>query len=327
MANTATRLISLIMLLQRQPNQKAADLAGELGVSVRTLHRYLGMLEDLGLPVYSERGPYGGFSLVRGYRMPPLVFTPEEAVVVYLGASLVEGIWGALYSQESRTALAKLDNILPENQRQEVEWARRSLFAIGLQRPGFENLTSLLQDLRQAVRDHRKVRILYHSLNQPEPAERLIDPYALLHRWGWWYVVGYCHLRQDERSFRLDRIQKWTVLNETFEIPTTFDISAYLTVDPQFNQSYTATVRFSPQAVHVAYESRSLWRTITSQPDGSVIATLTSPTLEWAASTILAFGALVEVVEPIELRRLVAKWAGQVAKKYTSSAQENLIGV
>ena len=66
MPTTATRLITLILLLQRQPHQKAGDLAPALGVSVRTLHRYFGMLDGMGIPIYSERGPYGGFSLVRG---------------------------------------------------------------------------------------------------------------------------------------------------------------------------------------------------------------------------------------------------------------------
>ncbi len=80
MNHTATRLITLILLLQRQPGQKAADLAARLGVSVGTLHRYFAMLDEMGVPVYAERGPYGGFSLVRGYKLPPLVFTPIEIV-------------------------------------------------------------------------------------------------------------------------------------------------------------------------------------------------------------------------------------------------------
>ena len=108
MSNTATRLITLIMLLQRQPNQKATDLAKELGISVRSLHRYMTMLDELGIPVYSERGPHGGFSLVRGYKIPPLVFTPEEAVAVYLGTSLVDEVWGRLYRDAAHGALAKL---------------------------------------------------------------------------------------------------------------------------------------------------------------------------------------------------------------------------
>src|SRR5512136_3188331 len=97
MSNSATRLITLIMLLQRQPNRKAADLAEKLGVSVRSLHRYIAMLDEMGIPVYTERGPHGGFSLVRGYKLPPLVFTPQEATAVCLGASLVDEIWGGVY--------------------------------------------------------------------------------------------------------------------------------------------------------------------------------------------------------------------------------------
>ncbi|NJN99824.1 MAG: HTH domain-containing protein [Anaerolineales bacterium] len=95
MSNTATRLITLIMLLQRQPNQTAAQLAQELDVSVRTVQRYMMMLDEMGIPIYAERGPYGGYALVRGYKMPPLVFTPQEAVAVYLGTSLLEQVWGA----------------------------------------------------------------------------------------------------------------------------------------------------------------------------------------------------------------------------------------
>src|SRR5512135_3678638 len=112
------------MLLQRQPNKKASHLAQKLGVSVRSLHRYVGMLDEMGIPVYSERGPYGGFSLVRGYRMPPLVFTPEEAVAVYLGTSLVREMWGRLYEDAAEGAMAKLDNVLPDEQRHEIAWAR-----------------------------------------------------------------------------------------------------------------------------------------------------------------------------------------------------------
>ena len=152
MSNTATRLISLIMLLQRRPNQKATELAEELGVSVRTIHRYIAMLDDMGIPVYSERGPYGGFSLVRGYKMPPLVFTPDEAVAVYLGTSLVEEIWGQLYRDATQGALAKLDNVLPDEQRHEVAWARRTLLATGMHRTDFTPLVPLLEKLRRAAR-------------------------------------------------------------------------------------------------------------------------------------------------------------------------------
>ena len=115
MANVATRLISMILLLQSRQTWKASELADELDVSERTIHRYILMLEDMGIPIYSERGPYGGFSLMRGYKLPPLIFTAEEATVLYMGANLVEDIWGQIYRDAVTSVEAKLDNVLPDD--------------------------------------------------------------------------------------------------------------------------------------------------------------------------------------------------------------------
>ena len=148
MSNTATRLITLIFLLQNQPNQKASELAEKLGTSVRTVHRYFAMLDEMGIPVYAERGPYGGFSLVRGYKIPPLIFSLEEAVAVYLGTSLVSEMWGQLYREAAQGALAKLENILPNEQRSEIDWARRSLIATSLHRADPSTFFPILEEYR-----------------------------------------------------------------------------------------------------------------------------------------------------------------------------------
>ena len=135
MNKPATRLLTLITLLQRFPNQKAPDLAGQLGISVRSLHRYMEKLDEMGIPIYSERGRYGGFSLMRGYKLPPLVFTADEAVAISLGTQLVEQMWGDLYADAAHSVMAKLDNLLPESQRSEVAWAQRTLVSSALRRP------------------------------------------------------------------------------------------------------------------------------------------------------------------------------------------------
>lgn len=319
MSKTATRLISLIMLLQRQPNQKAADLAAELGVSVRTLHRYFAMLDEMGIPIYSERGPYGGFSLVKGYRMPPLVFTPEEAVAVYLGTSLVDEMWGRLYRDAARGALAKLDNVLPDEQRHEVAWARRALFATGMHRADLDELAPSLEKLRRATREHRRVRMRYQSRNQPETTLRDLDPYALVHRWGWWYVIGYCHLRNAVRIFRLDRIQQLSLLETTFQMAPDFDLHIYLANEPQAQTQMTVRMRFIPKARQAAFESRFYWESLEEQSDGSVVVSFAAPDLEWAASSVLAYGPIVEVLDPPELRRMVAKWAQVIVQRYSAS--------
>jgi DNA binding protein with HTH domain len=88
-SNTASRLITLIFLLKNRPNQKAGELASKLGVSLRTIHRYFAMLDEMGIPVYAKHGPYGGFSLVRGYKIPPLVSHSKKQL---------PSIWGQVWS-------------------------------------------------------------------------------------------------------------------------------------------------------------------------------------------------------------------------------------
>ncbi len=316
MPNTATRLITLIMLLQRRPNQKAGDLARELGISVRSLHRYFGMLDEMGIPVYAERGPYGGFSLARGYKMPPLALTPEEAVAVTLGTSLVGEMWGQLYQEAATGALAKLDRLLPEEQRGEADWARRSLLALGLHRADMEALTATLEKLRRAIREQRTVEMVYASASAPEPGTRRLDPYALALRWGWWYVAGFCHRRNEVRTFRVDRIRDLTLLGEVFQIPADFNAREFLRRDFQGQAQVKAKLRFAPEVAHVARVNRAYYEALEEQPDGSVVVIIPAPDLNWAASSVLVHGPAVTVLEPVELRDLVCQWAQAVVSLY-----------
>lgn len=316
MSNTATRLFTLLMLLQRQPNQKASDLAAKLGVSVRSLHRYIGMLDEMGIPVYSERGPYGGFSLVRGYKMPPLVFTPEEAVAVYLGTSLVREMWGKLYQEAAQGALAKLDNVLPEEQQREIGWARRTLVTTGMHRISLDRLTPLLEKLRRAIHERRRVAMVHRKQSDREATTREVEPYALVHRGGWWYVVGHCRLRSAIRSFRLDRISELTLLDQAFEVPSDFDIREHLAAAFESESKVMMRLRFAPAAAQVARDLGETWETLEAPSDGSVIVTLAMPDMTWAASMALSFGPIATVLEPAELRQTVREWANAIAEQY-----------
>ncbi len=316
MSNTATRLITLIFLLQNQPNQKASELAQELGVSLRTVHRYFEMLDEMGIPVYSERGPYGGFSLVRGYKMPPLVLTLEEAVAVVLGTGLVQELWGDLYREAARGALAKLENLLPEEQVREVAWARQSLVATGMNRADLKTLTPALEKLRRAVREHRSVEMTYQSSQVPHPSQRVLDPYALVHRWGWWYAVGFCHMRKEVRTFRVDRIVEIALLETTFSRAPDFDLRGHLRREFESQPKIMVRLRFEPEFAVLLAGNNAYWETIEPQGDGSIEVTFNAPALEWAAATTLAYGPSVEVLEPPELRALVAEWIELTGRKY-----------
>jgi predicted DNA-binding transcriptional regulator YafY len=317
MTKPANRLLTLILLLQRQPNQKAADLADSLGVSVRTLHRYIELLDEMGIPVYTERGPCGGFSLVRGYKMPPLVFTAEEATAVSLGTGLVEEMWGDLYREAAHAALAKLENLLPEQHREEVKWARRTLVTAGVANPGLDAQAATLETLRRAIKQSHRVNMVYQSFSSPSPSPRKLEPYVIVFQRGWWYVVGYCHSRQEVRTFRVDRILELSILDETFQAPVNFDARSFMDQAFRGQPQVLAHLRFSAKAARIARTNRTFWDSFEEQADGSVVVTISAPDINWAASTILAYGPVVEVLDPPGLRQLLKEWAQEIFKLYS----------
>jgi predicted DNA-binding transcriptional regulator YafY len=248
--------------------------------------------------------------------MPPLVLAPEEAVAIYLGTSLVGEMWGQLYEEAARAALAKLDNLLPDEQRHEVAWARRTLLATHMHRADHTSLAPVLEKLRRATRERRRVTMVYRGRSQPEPIQRDVDAYALVHRWGWWYVVGHCHLRKATRSFRVDRIIELALLDEVFDVPVDFDAQEYLASEPHTQPQVRARLRFAPQGALLALDDRALWDTVEEQPDGSIVVTFAVTNSESAAGIALSYGPHVLVLEPDELRALVSERARAIAAQY-----------
>jgi predicted DNA-binding transcriptional regulator YafY len=321
MANVATRLISIILMLQSRGTLKACDLAEELGVSERTIHRYMGMLDELGIPIYSERGPYGGFSLVRGYKLPPLVFSPEEATALYLGTELVKDIWGASYQDAVVAATAKLDNVLPEALLQEVKQAQRSLVVTGWLRRDYGPWAPILDDLRRSVARRRQVRMIYQSFRQ-EITERVLDPYALALQWGNWYVIGYCHLRGDMRTFRVDRVQAVEPTGAVFVIPAGFSAREYLLrmAEERPTTYYQISVRFEQEVAHIVRQRLEEWQRLEEHDDGSVTLSFEASDLAWPCRWVLTYQDKATVIAPQELANLVRDTARAIAARYTDGA-------
>jgi predicted DNA-binding transcriptional regulator YafY len=201
-------------------------------------------------------------------------------------------------------------------------------------------LVPVLEKLRRAIRERRRVRMVYRSRSQPAPRvrevdpyalvhrwgwwyvvghchlEREVDPYALVHRWGWWYVVGHCHLREAPRTFRVDRVVEMMLLDDSFDVPAAFDVQEYLASEPHTQPQIAVRLRFSPEAALVARDDQDFWDAVEERSDGSVVVSFGVPSLEWAAQQVLYYGPQVTVLEPEELRDLVQARAGAIGALY-----------
>lgn len=315
MPTVATRLFSLIMLLQTRPGWTAGELAEELNVSVRTVHRYMANLEEMGIPIYSERGRGGGFALLRGYKLPPLIFTAEEATVLAMGANLVRELWGETYQDAVTSAIAKLKNVLPDDLRQEVATALRSLVVSGLTAKDYRAWAPLLRTLRNAIMERHRVQLTYRAFTQKESC-REVDPYALAFRNGFWYLVGHCHLRGELRTFRVDRIQGTEILDEGFTPPRDFNVRAYLEETMQFETRYDVVIHLNDRVAHIVREYSEHWMDLTDHDDGSVTARFPTVDLNWAAGWALSWGSTARVLAPPELVERVRTEAERIARSY-----------
>ena len=221
MYHPTTRVLTVLELLQARGRLTGPELAERLEVDLRTVRRYVTMLQDLGIPVEAERGRHGGYRLRPGFRLPPLLFTDDEALAIMLGLLAARRLGLVSSASTVEGALAKVERVLPQDVRARIAAVQQTATfdpVRGVTLP----TTEIVMSVAAAVHDQQRVVFEYASA-QGEETERAVDLYGLVHLMGRWYAPGYCHLRRDLRLFRLDRIRQITTQEETFQRPPHFE--------------------------------------------------------------------------------------------------------
>ncbi len=226
MYDPSMRVLTVLELLQARESVTGAELAAVLEVSPRTVQRYVARLQDLGIPVEGKRGVGGAYRLKPGARLPPLMFTGEEALSLALGLRALRYLGLSALTPAAHAAGAKLARTLPQALRETVA-ALEDAVQLDASPWVVQTDAALLGALLAAVRESRTVAFRYTDL-EGRASERRADIYRALHLGGRWYAVGRCHLRHALRSFRLDRLSELCALDETFDAPPDFDALAYL---------------------------------------------------------------------------------------------------
>lgn len=231
MGHPTSRVLMLLELLQASGNRSLSgpQLAERLGVHIRTVRHYLNLLEDIGIPLEVERGRYGGYRLRPGFRLPPLMFSPEEAIALTIGLRFAARHGVVLAAPAVEGALAKVERALPPVLRERVQAAQQSIRFADPVLPYPSPDGEILLTLGTAVQNTQRVYLRYGSLEnrrtgQVDTEARKIDPYSVVGYGGRWYIVAFCHRRNDIRVFRVDRVEAATLTEETFaSLPPDFD--------------------------------------------------------------------------------------------------------
>lgn len=307
MSHPTTRVLAVLELLQSQGRISGAELSRRLGVDGRTLRRYIAILEELGIPITAERGRYGAYMLVAGFKLPPMMFTDDEALALSIGLLAARSLGLAEGTSAVASAQAKLERVMPAKLKNRVRAVDETV-KLDLSHTPAPGDNAALVSLTGAAQQQRRVHMHYRS-SKGEDTERDFDPYGLVHRGGCWYVSGMCHLRNGLRSFRLDRIESVRMLEAGFSRPTDFDAARHLTFS-------MATL---PRAIAVEVLLRTDLKTAMQELNDSiglfepceegVLLRSRTDHLDWFARQLARLPFGFEIRQPVELREALRSCA------------------
>lgn len=312
MYHPTTRVLAVLALLQAHGRMSGAELAARLEVNIRTLRRYIIMLQDLGIPIEAERGRNGAYVLSAGFKLPPMMFTNEEALALTVGLTSARYLNLADTDRAVESAFAKLERVMPLELKSRVR-ALTETITLDPNRASYAPPSeAVLSTLSGAAQLRRRVHIRYLP-NKGEETERDFDPYGLTYYQHRWYAIGYCHLRQDLRSFRLDRITQVNPLSAHFERPEGFDPLAYLmqaiAIMPR---KYAFELLLKTDIDTAQREVFDVLGILEASEDGILLHGSVED-LDWLARQISIFSFDFVVREPAELKAEIRKHAAKLS--------------
>lgn len=314
MSGPTTRVLAVLELLQSHGQMSGAELARRVEVDPRTLRRYIATLEDMGIPITTEQGRYGGYRLVPGYKLPPMMFTDDEAQALSLGLLAARGLGLADAAPAIESVQAKLDRVLPGAPKKTLAALRESV-ALQTGDPRTTADSRLLRILSESAQQRRTALLRYRAADGTATS-RDFDVYGLVFRVGRWYVVGFCHLRQGLRTLRLDRVAHAEVTQRAFERPDGFDASEYL------SRAMATLPRAIPVEVFLYCDLEAAKREVTpacgiATPEaGGCLLKGSVDELDWYARELMRLPFRFEVRAPEALRRTLGRLAAELVQQH-----------
>ncbi len=198
------RIVAILIQLQSKRIVKAQELADRFQVSLRTIYRDIRTLEASGVPIISEAGV--GYSIMEGYRLPPVMFTREEVGSFVAAEKLMQKFVDKSLGNYYESAMMKLKSVLRGREKDWISALESQILVDPTNKLFNDSLPNALETLFESIAEKRQVFLKYQALNRETPSERFVEPVGIYHESGFWYVLAFCHLRSDYRQFRTDRM-------------------------------------------------------------------------------------------------------------------------
>ncbi|WP_051664017.1 helix-turn-helix transcriptional regulator [Dyadobacter crusticola] len=308
-----SRLVALLTLLQTKRTVTATELAERFSVSTRTIYRDIRTLESAGIPIVTQEGK--GYAMLEGYRLPPVMFTREEAISLLTAEKLASRLTDTATARLSGAAMDKVRAALRHSDRDHLETIAPYIHV--MEPASASERPNTYQQLVTAVTSHRVVCIGYQAAESGEATMRDIEPIGL-YLSQHWHVVAYCRLRQAFRDFRLDRINSLAMGDEVFPARQE-TLQQYWADEAKRRDQEKVVIHFNPSMLLPAQvqhfhdtKHRYGWTHEQALADGSLEVLLLVGSLPYLATWLLPFAGAIKVIEPVPLLEHLSLLAKQV---------------
>ncbi len=307
-----SRIVDLVKFIQNNESVTANDIAKSLSVSEQSVYQDLRELNAVGIPIYFSQT---GYRILPSFKPSQQNFNVEESVILSLGLALLKknGLVDGKKVQEIQTKIAS-PTIEPSSIEKITDSARTSAPLVNIVDP------DVMSFLNKAILARLCIKMKYRSRKNASPTWRELSPYTVVYRKETWYTIGYCHRREEIRTFKVSRIEDTTESQEAFFTDKDFDIDRYLMHNWYImgGEPNVVVIRFDKEIAPLILEKKATHGQVWKEGDSVYLQTAVSG-LNEISWWIMQYGEHAEVLQPRELRRLLAKRCAKMTAMYSTS--------
>ncbi|HTJ11213.1 MAG TPA: YafY family protein [Dinghuibacter sp.] len=320
--NRIDRLHAILVHLQSKRRVTGQEIADRFGISLRSVYRDVKALEESGVPVIGEAGI--GYSIMEGYRLPPVMFTQEEAAALLMGVKLTERFTDELTRKQIENALFKIKSVLRAPDREHIEQLSDNVVVTASRLPQDEGFNKYLSDLQKAIVAGRVVHLSYHTpyREHEQDTYRDVEPFGLCYYGQAWHCFAWCRMRKDYRDFKLTRIRDLRLSEDTFYRDQHPSLQEYLgRMVRSNNEVQEVNVLFDKSVVRHLGEQKYYYGFVRQEFTGDMVRmTFLTGHPEYMAHWLFSFADLVEVETPDSMKQLILKLFNRLKKKLSTAA-------
>lgn len=313
--NRIDRLHAILTHLQSKRLVTAQEIADRFNISLRTVYRDVKALDESGVPVIGEAG--SGYTIMEGYRLPPVMFTQEEAAALLLGGKLAAHMTDESVKKHFETALFKIKAVLRSTDKDQMDILADHIEILRSRIPEEEAPSQHLTALQKAIADKRAIFILYHSNYNEQVSERVVEPIGLCYYSANWHLIGWCRLRNGYRDFRVSRIKRLQVKDEQFDIDAHPSLKEYIKSMTHESDLQEVVVRFDKEVVRYLGNQKYWYGFVREEPEEDFVRMhFVTSSLNGFGRWLLMFTNAVRIESPAALQTLMQQFSAEMKDHY-----------